>query len=71
MQAPVKLPQPIDSKSRRLDNHRVFRPEAVEAYATRRAGDAWIARTRFERWLIAALTLVAMVAVGFISLGGR
>jgi hypothetical protein len=71
MQPFAQIPQPIDSKVKRLDNHRVFRPEAVEAYTTRRAGDAWIARTRLEGWLIAGLTIMAAAAVVFMFLGGR
>ena len=71
MRAAIRGPQTIDSKAKRLDNHRIFRPEAVEAYATRRAGEAWISRTRLEGWLIAGLTIVALVGAGFIFLGGR
>jgi hypothetical protein len=71
MRPVVQIPQPVDSKVKRLDNHRVFRPEAVEAYTTRRAGDAWIARTRLEGWLIAGLTILAGAAIAFMFMGGR
>jgi len=63
--------QPVDRTVKRLDNHRVFRPEAVEAYTTRRAGDVWVARIRGEWWSIAGLTILAAAAVGFLFLGGR
>jgi hypothetical protein len=54
-----------------LDNHRIFRPQAVEAYSTRQAGDPWGARPRFEGWIIAGLTLMAAVAAAMVFLGGR
>ncbi|HUB81296.1 MAG TPA: hypothetical protein VMB03_20990 [Bryobacteraceae bacterium] len=61
----------MTGKVTRLDNHRVFRAEAVEAYATRRAGDAWIARLRGENWIVAALTLLATSGLMFLILGSR
>jgi hypothetical protein len=54
-----------------LDNHRIFRPEAVEAYTTRRAGEAWIARPRLEVWIVVGLTMVALAGAVIIWLGGR
>jgi hypothetical protein len=63
--------QPVDRQVKRLDNHRVFRPEAVEAYTTRRAGDAWVSRIRGEWWGLAGLTVVAAGAVILLFLGGR
>jgi hypothetical protein len=56
-----------DGKVKRIDNHRIFRPEAVEAYCTRRAGEPWSARLRGERWIIIALTLVAIAAIGILK----
>lgn len=50
------------NKVRRLDNHRVFRPEAVEAYATRRAGEAWETRLPPERYLLVILSLLAVLS---------
>jgi hypothetical protein len=58
-------------KVRGLDSRRIFRPEAVEAYTTRRAGEAWVARPRLEGWIIAGLTMVALAGAFFIWLGGR
>jgi hypothetical protein len=63
--------QPDEHKVKRLDNHRVFRPEAVEAYTTRRAGEVWVARIRGEWWTVAGLTILAAAAVAFLFLGGR
>jgi hypothetical protein len=63
--------QAEDRKVKRLDNHRVFRPEAVEAYTTRRAGEVWVARIRGEWWSIAGLTILAAAAVAVLFLGGR
>jgi len=63
--------KPTEHQVERLDNHRIFRPEAVEAYTTRRAGDVWVARIRGEWWGIAALTIVAATAVAILCLGGR
>ncbi len=70
--APVQeMPQTGNAKVKRLDNHRVFRPEAVEAYSTRRAGEAWDAKARFECWMIAGLSLLAVAATVSLFLGGR
>lgn len=54
-----------------LDNHRIFRPEAVEAYSTRRAGEPWVARPRFEGWLIVVLTIIAFAGAVLIWVGGH
>jgi hypothetical protein len=48
-----------------------FRPEAVEAYATRQAGEPWDSKRRFENWVVAGLTLLAGAAVIFVFGGGR
>ena len=50
-------------------NHQTFRPEAVEAYATRQAGEPWNARHRWESLIIVVLTLAATAGVTFIFLG--
>jgi hypothetical protein len=71
MQPVSQMNQTGDRQVKRLDNHRVFRPEAVEAYATRRAGEVWVSRIRGELWSIAGLTIVAAAAVVFLFLGGR
>ena len=71
MRPVAQIPRPVDSKIKRLDNHRVFRPEAVEAYTTRRAGEAWIARPRLEAWIIAGLTIVTVAGAVLIWLGGH
>lgn len=71
MQPSVPKLQLVESKVKRLDNHRIFRPEAVEAYSTRRAGDVWIAATRLQGWMIASLTVLTAAAIGLILLGGR
>ena len=55
---------------RRINNARIFRPEAIEAYVTRRAGDPWLAGTRGERIAIVLLTLVAIAAAILIVRGG-
>ena len=65
------IPQRVEHRVKRLDNHRIFRPEAVEAYTTRRAGEAWVARPRCEGWIIAGLTTAALVGAVLMWLGGR
>jgi hypothetical protein len=52
-------------------SHQNFRPEAVEAYSTRQAGEPWDAKDDFENWGIAGLTLLAGAALAFLFLGGR
>jgi hypothetical protein len=52
-------------------NHQTFRPEAVEAYTTRQAGEAWDAKHRLEAWIIAGLTIAAAAATTFMFLGAR
>jgi hypothetical protein len=64
-------PQLVAGKVRGLDSRRIFRPEALEAYTTRRAGEAWVAGLRFERWIIAGLTMVALAGAVIIWLGAR
>jgi hypothetical protein len=56
---------------RRIDNHRVFRPEAVEAWSTRRAGEPWHAHAPWERLLIVLLTLLTVAAMIALWIGGR
>jgi len=63
--------QPEENKRTIRYSHQTFRPEAVEAYATRQAGEPWDAKHRFEGWIIALLTLVAALALIFVILGGR
>jgi hypothetical protein len=53
------------------NNHQTFRPEAVEAYTTRQAGEAWDAKHRLEAWIIAGLTIAAAAATTFMFLGAR
>jgi hypothetical protein len=48
-----------------------FRPEAVEAYATRQAGEPWDAKRRFETWIVAGLTILAATALTLLLAGGR
>ncbi len=55
----------------RLDNYRLYRPEAVKAYSLRRAGEPWSARLRFEGWIILGLTLLAALAGAALLAGGR
>jgi hypothetical protein len=71
MRPTAQTPQLVDARVKRLDNHRIFRPEAVEAYTTRRAGEAWTSRIRLEGWIIAGLTVLAATAIAFLFMGGR
>jgi len=64
-------PQLVAGKVKGLDNSRIFRPEALEAYTTRRAGEAWVARPRLEGWIIAGLTVVTVAGAVLIWLGGH
>jgi len=66
----VNATQSANNTGKHLNNYRIFRPQAVEACATRQAGDPWAKRSRFEGWLIAGLTLVAAAAAVIIFLGG-
>jgi hypothetical protein len=65
------MTRPADNKVTRLDNHRIFRPEAVEAYTTRRAGDVWAAGIRWQNWLIVGLTAITAAAIVLLFLGER
>jgi hypothetical protein len=48
-----------------------FRPEAVEAFATRQAGEPWDAKARYENWIAAGLTLLIAVALVCVFAGAR
>jgi hypothetical protein len=71
--------QPLDNSSQSRTgkkinwrySHEFFRPEAVDAYTTRQAGEPWDGKHRFEGPVIVALTVVAAVALAFILLGGH
>jgi hypothetical protein len=52
-------------------NHQTFRPEAVEAHATRQAGEPWQRKQRLEGLLIAVLTLFAAGGLICILMGGH
>jgi hypothetical protein len=60
-----------EKKTGWLYSDEVFRKEAVEAHATRQAGEPWDAKHRFEGRFIVVLTAVAAAAVAFLLLGGR
>jgi hypothetical protein len=70
MSTPLNATQTGNNNGKHLNNYRIFRPQAVEACATRQAGDPWAKRSRFEGWLIAGLTLVAATAAAIIFRGG-
>jgi hypothetical protein len=70
MPTPLNAAQTGNNNGKHLNNYRIFRPQAVEACATRQAGDPWAKRSRFEAWLIAGLTLVAAAAAAIILRGG-
>ncbi len=63
--------EPTGNKKTLRYSHQAFRPEAVEAYATRQAGEPWDAKHRFEGWFIAGLTLLAGVALTCMIVGGH
>jgi hypothetical protein len=52
-------------------SHQSFRPEAVEAYATRQAGEPWDAKRRWESWMVVGMTLLAAAALVLVLAGGR
>lgn len=52
-------------------SHQNFRPEAVEAYSTRQAGEPWDYKRRFENWIVAGLTVLAVTALSLVLMGGR
>ena len=70
MHTTLKPPPTENGNGRHLDNYRIFRPQAVEATATRQAGDPWAAHLRFESWIIIGLTLIAAAAAAIIFRGG-
>jgi len=70
MSMSLNLPQAGSNNGKHLNNYRIFRPQAVEACATRQAGDPWSKRSRLEGWIIAALTLAAAAAAAVIFRGG-
>jgi len=67
----AKEPQGGNGSGRHLDNHRIFRPQAVAAYSTRQAGEPWGGGARFEGWIIAGLTVVALTGAAVVFLGGH
>jgi hypothetical protein len=58
-------------KGGRLDNYKLYRPEAVRAYALRRAGEPWAARLPGEAWMVLGLTLLATLACAVVVAAGR
>lgn len=60
----------MQSVVRNYDHH-TFRPEAVEAHATRQAGEPWQRKQRLEGLLIAVLTLFAAAGLICILMGGH
>jgi len=60
-----------EKKTGWLTSYEVFRPEAVEAYTTRQAGEPWDAKHRFEGSIKVLLTVLSIAALTFIFLGGR
>jgi hypothetical protein len=67
----LQSPELVEGKAKRLDNQRIFRPEAVEAYSTRRAGEPWESCPRFERWIVSGLTILTLAGAAAMWLGGR
>jgi hypothetical protein len=63
--------QPSQKRAGWLYSHEVFRPEAVEAYTTRQAGEPWDAKHPFEGSITVVLSLVAAAALVLIFLGGH
>jgi hypothetical protein len=70
MPTTVNAQPTTNGNGKHLNNYRIFRPQAVEAIATRQAGDPWAARVRFESWIIIGLTLIAAGAAAIIFRGG-
>ena len=71
MPTSVKAQPTTNGIGKHLNNYRIFRPQAVEASATRQAGDPWAARMRFESWIIFGLTLIAAAAAAIMFQGGH
>ena len=71
MSTTTSAPQNGNGNAKHLNNYRIFRPQAVEAYSTRHAGEPWAGRTRFEGWIILGLTAIAAAAATTIFLGGH
>jgi hypothetical protein len=62
---------PTENNTTLRYSHQNFRPEAVEAYTTRQAGEPWDAKRRFENWTVVGLTFLAAAAVVLVFAGGR
>lgn len=58
-----------DGKVIRHYNHQTFRPEAVEAYATRQAGEPWSTKHQLEGLIVLTLTLATAAGGTFVLLG--
>jgi hypothetical protein len=43
----------------RLDNYKLYRPEAIKAHASRRAGEPWAVRLPLEGWIIVGIGVLA------------
>jgi len=71
MPTSLNAPPTTNGNGKHLNNYRIFRPQAVEASATRQAGDPWAARMPFEGWIIIGLTLIAAAAAAIIFRGGH
>jgi hypothetical protein len=63
--------QPSEKRRSWLTSYEVFRPEAVDAYTTRQAGEPWNTKHPFEGSIKIVLTVLAVAALIFIFLGGR
>ena len=62
MSQPGQGPSGENREAKHLNNYRIFRPQAVEAYSTRQAGEPWCGRLPFESWIIALLSVMAIAA---------
>jgi hypothetical protein len=59
-----------DTHVPRMNNARLFRPEAVAAYTTRRSGEPWATRLPAERLLILILATMTLFAGYLLCRGG-
>jgi hypothetical protein len=71
MSQPSQGPSGESARAKHLNNYRIFRPQAVEAYSTRQTGEPWCGHLRFESWIIACLSVMAMAAAAIIFLRGH
>jgi hypothetical protein len=64
-------PKPTEKTVQWRYSEEIFRPEAVDAFMTRQAGEPWDAKHPFEGLLVLGLTILGAAALTLLLLGGH